>query len=75
MSDQLHLRERWTRTDLGHLTYEVTVDDPKTYTKPWKNTRTFIYRPDWQIIEYSCEENNKDLWENRVSIPDFARPQ
>jgi hypothetical protein len=74
MSDQLHLTERWTRTDLGHLTYEVTVDDPKTYTKPWKNTRTFIYRPDWQIIEYSCEENNKDFWENRVRIPDFARP-
>jgi len=74
MSDQLHVTERWTRTDLGHLSYEVTVDDPKIYTKPWKNTRTFIYRPDWQIIEYSCEENNKDLWENRVSIPDFARP-
>jgi hypothetical protein len=75
MSDQLHVTERWTRTDLGHLTYEVTVDDPKTYTKPWKNTRVFISRPDWQIIEYSCEENNKDYWENRVSIPDFARPQ
>lgn len=59
-SDQLHVIERWTRPDLGHINYEITIDDPKTYTKPWKNTRVFTLRTDWNIMEYSCEENNKD---------------
>ena len=65
-SDQLHLIQRFTRTDRGHMRYEVIVDDPKTYTKTWKNTRTFILRPDWELIEYSCEENNRDFTEGHI---------
>jgi hypothetical protein len=65
-SDQLHTIERFTRTDLGHIAYEVTIDDPKTFTKPWKNTRIFTLRPDWEIMEYSCEENNKDFLEGHI---------
>ena len=60
-SDALHLIERYTRADDQHIAYEVTVDDPKAYTRPWKNSRVFTLRPDWEIMEYSCEENNKDL--------------
>ena len=37
-----------------------------TYTKPWKNVRTFTLRPDWEIMEYSCMENNKDLLEGHI---------
>ena len=70
-SDQLHVVQRWTRTDLGHIAFEMTIDDPKTYTKPWKNTRTFTLRPDWEIMEYSCEENNKSLWEGRIKVPKY----
>jgi hypothetical protein len=70
-SDQLHLTQRFSRPDLGHLSYDVTVDDPKTFTKPWKNTRTFILRTDWEIMEYSCEENNKSLWEGRIKAPKY----
>ena len=70
-SDQLHLTQRFTRTDLGHISYEMIVEDPKTYTKPWKNTRTFILRPDWEIMEYSCEENNKGLWDGHIKVPKF----
>jgi hypothetical protein len=70
-SDQLHLTQRFSRPDLGHLSYEVTVDDPKTFTKPWKNSRTFILRTDWEIMEYSCEENNKSLWEGRIKVPKY----
>jgi hypothetical protein len=65
-SDQMHVVERWQRPDLGHINYEITIDDPKTYTKAWKNTRTFILRTDWQIMEYSCEENNKDVLEGHI---------
>jgi hypothetical protein len=70
-SDQLHLTQRFMRTDLGHISYEMIVEDPKTYTKPWKNTRTFILRPDWEIMEYSCEENNKGLWDGHIKVPKF----
>jgi hypothetical protein len=65
-SDKLHVIERYTRTDLGHIAYEITIDDPEFYTKPWKNTRTFTLRPDWEIMEYSCEENNKDFFEGHI---------
>jgi hypothetical protein len=70
-SDQLHLTQRFTRTDLGHISYEMIVEDPKTYTKSWKNTRTFILRPDWELMEYSCEENNKDLRDGHIKAPKF----
>ena len=65
-SDQMRASERFTRTDDKHIQYEVTIDDPKTYTKPWKNTRTFTLRPDWEVMEYSCMENNKDLFEGHI---------
>jgi hypothetical protein len=65
-SAKMHVIERYTRTDLGHIAYEITIDDPVTYTKPWKNTRTFTLRPDWEIMEYSCEENNKDFFEGHI---------
>jgi hypothetical protein len=66
MSDKLHVIERYTRTDLGHIAYEITIDDPVMYTTPWKNVRTFTLRPDWEIMEYSCEENNKDFFEGHI---------
>jgi hypothetical protein len=37
------------------------------YTKPWKNERTFTLM-DTELIEYSCEENNRDLREGRVKL-------
>ncbi len=71
-SDQMVLTEKFTRTDAGHLGYEVTVEDPKIYTKPWTSKRVFTLRTDWQVQEYSCEENNKGLIEGRIKVPDFG---
>ena len=65
-SAKMHVIERYTRRDLGHIDYEITIDDPVTYTKSWKNTRVFTLRPDWEIMEYSCEENNKDFFEGHI---------
>ncbi len=65
-SAQMHVIERYTRRDLGHIDYEITIDDPVIYTRPWKNTRVFTLRPDWEIMEYSCEENNKDFFEGHI---------
>jgi len=68
-SDALHTIERFTRTDANHMAYEVTIDDPKTFTHPWTNKRVFTLRPDWEIMEYSCEENNKDFYEGHIKAP------
>lgn len=65
-SDKMHVTEKYTRPDLGHIDYEITIDDPAIFTKPWKNTRVFTLRPDWEIMEYSCEENNKDFFEGHI---------
>jgi hypothetical protein len=65
-SDQLHVVERLTRADAMHMAYEVTVDDPKTYTKPFTNKRTFTLKPAWELMEYACEENNKDVGEGHI---------
>jgi hypothetical protein len=57
-SDALHVTERMRRVDHDTLEDTYTIDDPKTYTKPWTATRTFKLKPDWQIKEYVCTENN-----------------
>jgi hypothetical protein len=66
-SDQLHLVQTFRMTDAGHVAYTVTVDDPVYYTKPWTNERTFTLSND-NLLEYSCEENNRSLWEGRIKI-------
>ena len=64
-SDRLHLVQTLRRTDFDHIAYTVAVDDPEMYTKPWTNERVFT-RMDGELIEYSCEENNKDLREGHI---------
>lgn len=55
-TEALHLTERFTRTDLNTLKYEVTIDDPNTYTHPWTSGFTVQWVPDEDIQEYFCEE-------------------
>lgn len=64
-SDALRLTQTFRRVDAEHLAYTVTVDDPAMYTRPWKNERTFTTLRG-ELIEYSCEENNKDLREGHI---------
>jgi hypothetical protein len=64
-SDALHLTQTFRRLDSASLAYSVTIDDPKTYTKPWTNERTFRVN-NGPLIEYSCEENNRSLWDGRI---------
>jgi hypothetical protein len=59
-SDQLHLVERLRRTGPDTMSYEVTVDDPKAYTAPWKQSRVFRLKPGLELMEYVCLENEKD---------------
>jgi hypothetical protein len=54
-SDQMHLTERYRRPDLGHMTVDLTIDDPKALTSPYSFTRTFTLAPDWELHEYVCQ--------------------
>ncbi len=60
-TDALHLTERFHRKDFAHLEIQITIDDPKAYTKPWTVTEVVNYLPDSELIEYICNENEKDL--------------
>jgi hypothetical protein len=59
-SDQMHLIERLKRTGPKTMSYEVTVDDPKTYTAAWKQNRVFQRKEGLELMEYVCLENEKD---------------
>jgi hypothetical protein len=58
-SDKLHLTERYTRTDSLTLKYEVTIDDPEAYSKPWTASNTIHWRPGMELMESICQEDEK----------------
>jgi hypothetical protein len=60
-TDQLHVTERFTRTSFGHMTIEVTIDDPGAYTERWSASQVVHLRPGWEPLEFICGENNKDV--------------
>jgi hypothetical protein len=59
-SDQLHLVERYTPVDREQINYEVTMEDPKVFTKPWHLQTTIMRRDGTRLQEYVCAENNLD---------------
>lgn len=58
-TSNLHIRERISLGANGILLDEITMDDPSIFEKPW--TFTFGYRrmPDYQLLEYICEDNRE----------------
>ena len=59
-SESLHVVERFRRRDFGHMDMQVTIDDPKVYTKPFSIQFTELLLPDTDVTEYFCSENEKD---------------
>jgi hypothetical protein len=59
-SDAAHLIERWSRPDADNLELELTMDDPKYYTKPLKVTRRLRLQSYDDVDEEACDENNVD---------------
>jgi len=58
-SEALKVTERFTPTDANHIDYEVTIEDPKVFTRPWK-MHMFIYRrmeKDLELLDYECAEH------------------
>jgi hypothetical protein len=66
--NELHVVERYTRTGPDHMLYEVTIEDPKTFTRPWKMSMPLYRRvePNVRVLEYECQaylEAQKDATE------------
>ncbi len=59
-SEELRIRERFQRRDFGHMDLELTIDDPKMYTKPFTVKATEVLQPDSDVLEYVCTENERD---------------
>ena len=57
-SDSLVLEERFIPVSADVLQYEVTIDDPKTWTAPWKVSFPLKRDQEYQIFEYACHEGN-----------------
>ncbi len=59
LTDAAKLTERFRRVTFGRMEIDITVDDPKAYTKPWTVRHVQEIMPDSEIIEFICEENNR----------------
>jgi hypothetical protein len=57
-TEALRLTERYRRADFGHLSIEVTLDDPGAYGKPWTVRIEAALQPDTDLLEYVCLESD-----------------
>ena len=57
-SEKLHTVERFVRTDYNTMTYELTIDDPGTYTKTWKTGWFMRFNSGVESFEFVCQDNN-----------------
>jgi hypothetical protein len=59
-SDKVHEIEHIRRISPTQIEDVMTIEDPVAFTKPWVVTRRYDLKPDWQIQEYVCEDNNRN---------------
>ena len=59
LTDKGKLIERWRRPDYGHMEIDITVDDPKAYTKPFTVRVSHQIMLDQELIEFICNENER----------------
>jgi len=63
---RLHVTERFRRLDPNTLENLITIEDPGAFTKPWSLLRTYGLNPGERIMEYACNENNRNPVVNGV---------
>jgi hypothetical protein len=61
LTDQAKMTERFRRPNFGQLEIQVTIDDPRAYTKPWTVNVNQHIALDTDLLEYACLENEKDV--------------
>jgi len=59
-TEALHVTERYTRIDKDRINYDVTMEDPNVFTKPWTIHSSMMLREGTRLYEYPCAENNID---------------
>ena len=57
-TEKLHLIEKFTRTDMNNMTYELTVEDTGVYTAIWSRSSAMTFRAGTELFEYVCQDNN-----------------
>ncbi len=65
-SDQMVLVERWKRVDADHLTLDMTLTDPKTYTAPWVGDTITFERVKVAIFEEICAPSEESHFNDRI---------
>lgn len=60
LTEAAKITERFRRPNFGHMEIQITVDDPKAYTKPWTTTVKLAISLNTELLEYICAENEKD---------------
>jgi hypothetical protein len=71
-SEAMHLVERIRRVDHNTLQNDLTIEDPKAYTKPWGGRLIFVLKPGWSLGEMICEDNiNFSDFQKKIS----AKPE
>ncbi len=61
MTDAAQITERFRRVNFGNLEIEITVDDPKAYTKPWTVKIAQVIQLDTDLLDFVCADNEKDI--------------
>ena len=61
LTDAAKVTERFHRVNYGNMQIQITVDDPKAYTKPWTAKMTQRIMLDTELIEFVCAENNRSI--------------
>ena len=72
-SEQLRVIERYHRKDFGHMDVSLTFNDPKAYARPWTVSINVNYMPDTELLEYVCNENERDVRHFVVTDDDRKR--
>jgi hypothetical protein len=57
-TDAFHLVERIRRSGHDTLRGEITIEDSKAHSRLWTAQKLYLLKPDWEIQEYICAENN-----------------
>jgi hypothetical protein len=67
--------ERFRRKGFGHMELKMTFNDPKAYARPWTISLDVDLMPDTELLEFVCNENERDLPHFVVTAEDQKRFQ
>lgn len=72
-SERLRMTERYRRRDAGHMELQLTLDDAEIYTTPWTVTIPLRLVVDVEMLEYVCQENEKDRQRMDAKGPELSQ--